>query len=98
MEEFFARELLAEQHQLQRPPLPFRANLERGRQHRLVYRRTERKLRRVDIFGGGIELFRAALEVAEKLLNALAEFVCFARLAAVLQQEQHEEAVVQQVE
>ncbi len=35
LEELLARELLAEQHQLQRPPFPFGADAEAGRQHRL---------------------------------------------------------------
>jgi hypothetical protein len=53
----FARELLAEQHQLQRPAFPVGPDLELRRQHHLVDGRAIRELRRIHVLRRDIQLF-----------------------------------------
>ncbi len=97
-EEGFAGKLLAEQHQLQRAALPIGANCEVRGEDGLVDGRAERVLGVEDVVGRHVQAFGATVELVEKPAYLGKEVLRAVGRLAIAQQEQHEEAVVQQIE
>ncbi|MNL20470.1 hypothetical protein D3C87_1417190 [compost metagenome] len=96
--EVLACQLLTEQGQLQRLQHPGVAYREAGIQHGLVDGGAEGVLGGVDVFRRNIQFLGGALVVGQKLLYARRERGGVGGLLPALDQEQHQEAVVEQVQ
>ncbi|MPN50844.1 hypothetical protein SDC9_198483 [bioreactor metagenome] len=98
VEEMFAGQLVTEQQQLQRPALPGVANIHLRRQHRFIDRRAEGVFGVEDVGRRKIVLPGGTLKLLEKFLDVSAEFVGVLGDAPMVQQDEHVEAVVEQID
>ena len=98
VEEVLAGELLAEQDELQRPPLPAAADWRGGAQHGFVDGGAEGVFGIEDVLADEARPEGGALEIVEQDLDGGGEGLGIARHAVPVQQREEVEAVVEQID